>query len=151
MSTIKFGNLDQDQKYDLSKLNTLGDKYVVRHYGFVELGNGEKMEDPTTNRFQVYDTRTFNDMNRQPEVNGKQGKSKFQAIGLNIDVLHNPELDSEAAGSEGGSQGGAAKKPATEVIKLIKEALSAEEVDQLIVGDERVSVVAAAEKRKAEL
>lgn len=146
MSAIKFGNLDQGKKYDLSKLNTVGDKVIVRHFGFVELGNGDKIEDPTTNRFQVYDVKTFNDMNRQPEVNGKQGKSKFQAIGLNIDVLHNPELE------EGGkSEGGEAKlKSHLEVIKLIKEALSAEEVDQLIVGDTRASVLAAAEKKKAE-
>ena len=90
METLQFGNKDTAQKYDLSKLKLSGDKYVVRHFGYVELGNGEKMQDPTTNRIQVYDKKTFNDMNRQPEVNGKQGKSKFQQIGLNVDVLHNP-------------------------------------------------------------
>lgn len=148
MSALQFGNQDKAKKYDISKLNTNGDKYVVRHFGHVELGNGEKMEDPSSNRFQVYDKKTFNDMNRQPEVNGKQSKSKFQAIGLNIDVLHNPE--EELAGGAGDGNGPALKHH-TVVVSLIKEAISAEEVDNLIVGDSRASVVKAAEEKKKEL
>lgn len=149
---LQFGNQDKQQKYDISKLNTKGDKYVVRHFGFVELGNGEKMEDPSSNRFQVYDKKTFNDMNRQPEVNGKQGKSKFQQIGLNLHVLHNPE--EELAGGEGNSNpaaGAPVLKHHAEVIKLINEAISTEEVDSLIAGDTRPSVLKAAESKKKEL
>lgn len=148
MSALQFGNQDKAKKYDISKLKTNGDKYVVRHFGYVELANGEKMEDPSSNRFQVYDKKTFNDMNRQPEVNGKQGKSKFQAIGLNIDVLHNPE-EELAGGAEGGN--GPALKHHTVVVSLIKEAISAEEVDNLIAGDSRASVLKAAEEKKKEL
>ena len=149
--SLQFGNHDKQQKYDISKLNTKGDKYVVRHFGYVELGNGEKMEDSSSNRFQVYDKKTFNDMNRQPEVNGKQGKSKFQQIGLNLHVLHNPE--EELAGGEGNSNpaAGTTLKHHAEIIKLIKEAISAEEVDNLIAGDARPSVVKAAEEKKKEL
>lgn len=149
MSELKFGNQDKEKKYDLSRIKTDGTKVVVRHFGYVELGNGEKMEDPSTNRFQVYDKKTFNDMNRQPEVNGKQGKSKFQAIGLNVDVLHNPE---ELAGGNEGEGGQKPQlKPHLAVINLIKGAISAEEIDELIVGDERPSVLAAAAKKKEEL
>ncbi len=152
--SLKYGNQDKAQKYDISKLNTKGDKYVVRHFGYVELGNGEKMEDPSSNRFQVYDKKTFNDMTRQPEVNGKQGKSKFQQIGMNVHVLHNPEVVEELAGGVGNSNPGAgapALKHHAEVIKLINEAISADEVDSLIAGDQRPSVVKAAETKKKEL
>lgn len=149
METLQFGNKDTAQKYDLSKLKLSGDKYVVRHFGYVELGNGEKMEDPTTNRIQVYDKKTFNDMNRQPEVNGKQGKSKFQQIGLNVDVLHNPE--EELAGGAGAGTGADAPKHHTVVISLIKAALSEDEINQIVGGDTRASVLKAAEEKKKEL
>ncbi len=87
---VSFGNQDKDKKYDLSKLNIPEGHYVVRHFSSVVLANGQKMEDPTTSRFQVYDKMTFENLSKQKVKDGKQVASQFEALGLNVDVLHNP-------------------------------------------------------------
>lgn len=88
---IEFGNKDKDKKYPLSKLKIPAGSVVVRHFNTVALANGQAMEDPTTNRFQVYDKVTFDNLSKMPEKDGKQQKSQFQELGLNVDVLHIPE------------------------------------------------------------
>lgn len=146
MDTVKFGNQDTEQKYDLSALKIAEDKFVVRHFEFLTLANGEKMEDPSTSRFQVYDQRTFNDLNRQPVKDGKQMPSKFEDIGLNVDVLHNPLA--EAAEATKPAAGAAKKLSAPELVSLINNALDADEVNSLLGTDEiRKTVLDAAEKK----
>lgn len=88
-----FGNQDKDKKYDISGLKVPEDHYVVRHFNTVTLQNGQSMEDPTSSRFQVYDAETFNNYNTQHVKDGKQLPSTFQQLGLNVDVLHNPEKE----------------------------------------------------------
>lgn len=85
---LQFGNKDKDKKYDLSGIKVPADHVVVRHFSSVVLANGSEMEDPTSNRFQVYDRETFDALNAQPTKGGKQQKSQFQELGLNVDVLH---------------------------------------------------------------
>jgi len=144
METIKFGNKDSEQKYDLSALNIPADKYAVRHFEFLTLANGEKMEDPSTSRFQVYDQRTFNDLNRQIEKNGVQSPSKFQDCGLNVDVLHDPTFE----GTEAGKGGSDKKLSAPELIALINNALDEAEVKAIVGENEtRKTVLEAAEKK----
>lgn len=58
------------------------------------------MEDPTSSRFQVYDKQTFEDMNTQHVKAGKQLPSKFENLGLRVDVLHDPSLEGEDAKAE---------------------------------------------------
>jgi hypothetical protein len=89
-TSFSFGNQDKEKKYDLSKLKVPEDHYVVRHFSSVELANGQKMEDPSTNRFQVYDKETFENLSRQPIKDGKQVASQFNSLGLNVDILHDP-------------------------------------------------------------
>jgi hypothetical protein len=89
-TSFKFGNRDKDKKYDLSILKVPADCVVVRHFQMVALANGQQMEDPTTNRFQVYDKVTFDSMNSQNVKNGKQEQSQFEQLGINVDVLHMP-------------------------------------------------------------
>lgn len=145
MEPIKFGNKDSEKKYDLSALNIPGDKYAVRHFEFLTLANGEKMEDPSTSRFQVYDQRTFNDLNRQIEKNGIQSPSKFQDCGLNVDVLHDPTFE----GSEDSTDKGTVKKlSAPELVALINAALDETEVKNIVGENEtRKTVLEAAEKK----
>jgi hypothetical protein len=87
---IQFGNLDEEKKYDISKLKVPAGHYVVRHYSFVELQNGQKMEDPSSTRLQVYDQRTFKAMSEQTVKKGEQKISQFENLGYNVHVLHDP-------------------------------------------------------------
>lgn len=92
----KFGNKDTEQNYDLSHLKgNWEEKFVVRHFSHMTDSVGEKHEDASTNRIQVYDQKTFNDLNADrfetdSKGNQKQIPSKFAEMGLNIDVLHDP-------------------------------------------------------------
>lgn len=87
---LQFGNKDKKQEYDLSALNATDDMYVVRHYDNVALPSGKIIQDG--NRFQVYDKETFARFNAQPvSKGGDQVQSPFNAIGLNVDVLHEPK------------------------------------------------------------
>lgn len=148
MELIKFGNKDSEKKYDLSALNIPGDKFAVRHFEFLTLANGEKMEDPSTSRFQVYDQRTFNDLNRQIEKNGVQLPSKFQDSGLNVDVLHDPTFEGSEDGSGSSKGGGDKKLSAPELIALINNALDEAEVKSIVGENEtRKTVLDAAEKK----
>lgn len=150
MEPIKFGNKDIEKKYDLSALNIPSDKFAVRHFEFLTLANGEKMEDPSTSRFQVYDQRTFNDLNRQIVRNGVQAPSKFEDIGLNVDVLHDPtsEVSEEESGSGSNKVGGDKKLSAPELIALINNALDEAEVKTIVGENEtRKTVLDAAEKK----
>lgn len=63
--------------------------YVVRHYNNIELPSGKVIQDG--DRIQVYDKETFNRLNAQSTVAGVQTQSPFQAIGMNVDVLHEPK------------------------------------------------------------
>lgn len=146
---MQFGNKDTDQKHDLSKIkNIQPSKYVVRHFNHVSLANGDKMEDPTTSRIQIYDKETFEKINamRERNIHGKtiQVPSMFQEAGLNVDVLHDPTIEAEDPG--------AVVRKASDVIADIKAANTVAEVDALIIeGESRKGVLSAAEARKSEL
>jgi hypothetical protein len=88
---LQFGNQDKEKKYDLSRLNIPDGHVVVRHFGTVKLANGQEMEDPTTNRLQVYDEATYDALNKQGVKDGKQTPSQFEVLGMNVDVLHLPK------------------------------------------------------------
>jgi hypothetical protein len=87
---LEFGNCDSAKKYSLKHLKVPANHYVVRHFGTVALASGQTMEDPTTNRFQVYDVQTFNKLREQPIKKDIQQKSQFEELGLNVDILHDP-------------------------------------------------------------
>lgn len=90
-SGLQFGNLDKEKKHDLSKLKVPAGHVVVRHFNHVDLANGQKMEDPTTNRLQVYDVATFDNLSKQKtSKEGTQLASQFELLGLNTQVLHDP-------------------------------------------------------------
>lgn len=86
----KFGNQDKDKKHDISGLKVPKDHYVVRHFSTVALANGQSMEDPSTNRFQVYSQHDFKKLSEQSVKDGKQVASQFNVLGLNVDILHDP-------------------------------------------------------------
>jgi hypothetical protein len=74
--------------------------------------------------------------------------------GDTIDLDDNQVKELTAYGAIGEAIGVASTKvklKADEAIALIKSAATAEEIDALLVDDKRVSVVAAADARKAEL
>lgn len=84
-----FGNQDKEKKYDLSGLNIPADSVVVRHFSTISLMDGTPFEDPSTNRFQVYDQKTWQDLTTQrTDRNGKQMKSKLEEISATYQVLH---------------------------------------------------------------
>lgn len=146
---MQYGNKDIEKKHDLSKIKGLrADRFIVRHFNHISLGDGQKIEDPTTSRIQVYDQQTFEAMSRMGEhyVNGKQvqTQSQFQQAGLNVDVLHDP---TEEAGT--GEGGGEVLKKVGELVIEIESASSPEEVDAIVGKDVRPGVLKAAEKKKA--
>lgn len=80
---------------DSNKLFKFDSKYagmvVVRHYNTETMSSGAKVEDPKSSRYQFYEPETWDDLTFQPIIDGKQVKSKIEAIGLNYEVLHDPK------------------------------------------------------------
>ena len=90
-----YGNQDKDHKYDLSDLRIRPNHYVVRHYDVSELPSGAQVEDPGSNRIQIYEKDVFENLSGQ-KVKGKgkkaeQTSSHFENLGLNVEILHKPE------------------------------------------------------------
>lgn len=90
MGFLQFGNLDEEQKYDLSDIRISSNLYVVRHFGTVKLQNGTEIEDPSSSRIQVYDREDYVNLAEQKVKNGEQQKSKFEEMGYGTEVLHDP-------------------------------------------------------------
>lgn len=71
------------------------DHYVVRHFNVETLPSGAQVEDEGSSRIQIYEKEVFDNLSGQVKKGkGKQAETKishFEALGLNVEVLHKPE------------------------------------------------------------